>query len=322
MPEQGHPIADGEGKRDGRSLGQADAGETEQAGGQAATGFEQAVKATAEADAKQGQRQNDSETEYRPAEERSQHAVPHQLHQKECETHNPGREKHESRRRRGVFVAAFVGRLISADRRESARPDQGVERHAGREHGRAPQHPSRSESLKQNEIREQAADHSPERVQPVKYGQPAAAHVLVHLDRGHRGGHGPAHEQGGPAQHQSAEHDAQQAAAKKSQPCAASDFHVHGADQPQQQRRQGRKQRGAQFKHRVQPERTSRSISARAEQQSAGAKSPDEYRQHRGGRGRAGAEHQTKLAQPCHLVDQGRKPGREQQQSHAQGRHD
>ena len=145
--EQGHPIADGEGKRNGGSLGQADAGETEQAGGQAATGFEQAVQATAEANAKQSQRQNDSETEYRPAQERPQHAVPHQLHQKECETHHPGREKHESWCRRGVNVWALIGQLIGADRRKLSRPGQGVERHASRERGRPPQHPSRSESL-------------------------------------------------------------------------------------------------------------------------------------------------------------------------------
>ena len=60
-----------------------------------------------------------------------------------------------------------------------------------------------------------------------------------------------------------------------------------------------------------------RPIGTWAKQQPSGTKSSDEHGQHSRGRRGAGAEYETKLPQPCHLVDQGGQPRREQQQSHA-----
>ena len=138
-------------------------------------------------------------------------------------------------------VRAFVTRSIAAGGRVSSRPGQRGKRRASPEHGCTPQRHSCAEGLEQNEIREQAADHRAERVQSVEHGQPPAAHVFVHLHGGHGGGHGTAHEQGWATEHQGAQCDTKRGASKEPHTCAAPDFHVQRAYQPQKQGRQCRK---------------------------------------------------------------------------------
>lgn len=169
--EQRRLIADCEGKRDGRSLDQADASEAHQGGWRTGPGFEEAANGTAQANAKQSQRQDDSKAENGPPEQRPEHAIPHQLHEKEGEPNDPGGEKDEARRRPDVRVGAPVGLPIcGVDGRYLARPGQSTERRAGAEHGCTPQRHARAQCLEQNEIREQAANHRAERVQPVEHG--------------------------------------------------------------------------------------------------------------------------------------------------------
>src|SRR5450631_1729064 len=109
-------IAQGEGNGHRDCLDEADGGKSPNRCRQPTSRAQRPVHQAASTNTEKRNRQNGSETEYRPAEEWSQHAVPDHLHEKEGEAHHGGCDEDEARRRAGGVRLGGRGiRLVRCD---------------------------------------------------------------------------------------------------------------------------------------------------------------------------------------------------------------
>ena len=174
--------------------------------------------------------------------------------------------------------------------------------------------------FEQEECRHQTSDDSAQRVQAVEDRDVAPTDVRLPRHAAGDGRQRSPHCHGGHRQHQRAQHESAGSAADQAQAWRPAGGDVQRADQEEQQRAGGRRQRHDGFELRVQPDRTRVAIRTRSQQHAAGAQAADEDRQHRR-RCRGGcAEDQAELAKPSELVDEGAEARSEHERRDSPGR--
>ena len=313
--EQGQAIADHVGQGEAGGLGQAGGGE--EAERRLPPTEHHRVGERAEGDPGQRHRQHQPERVDRPAQDRSEHPIPDELHEEEREAHHRGRGEHERGRggargwrdgfpgRHGPFVHAV----------DTARTGEHSRRDGHQQVGEAgqPERPPRPEGLQHEEGGDQAAGHRAQGVDSVKDGGGAPAVVAGMLDRTRGRSQRSPGEDGRHQQHESGQDEARQRAHRPPHHRRAAEADVGLAHQREEPRCRRRRDRDQRLQPRVQLKGIGATVGARPDEPASEAEPAHEHGEHRRrGRGR-GAEDQPELASPRRLIREGTGAGSEQQ---------